>query len=175
MAYFEPYIDAEGIHIATYDDVRDYLIEQYKSIFGSDVYIGQETPDYQMISVFAKCIDDYSALAVDAYNARNPFYAAGNSLDILVELAGIIRRPATYSTAVLTLTGESGTAIDAGKKAIDVSGNLWTIDAGVTIPEAGSVTANATCDTPGAVIAPIGPRAPAENRSCPSEMSFPCG
>ena len=91
MAYFEPYIDAEGVHIPTYDDVLGYLIERYRAIFGSDVYLGEETPDYQMLSVFAKCLDDNSAMIVEAYNARNPLYASGNSLDTIVELAGIIR------------------------------------------------------------------------------------
>ena len=156
MAYFKPYIDVEGIHIPTYEDIRDYMIEAYKSIFGADVYLGEETPDYQMLSVFSKMLDDFQALAVDAYNARNPYYAGGNSLDILVELAGIIRRPATASTAVLTLTGISGTTVSAGSKAIDESGNLWTISDDASIPASGSVTASASCDTLGAIAAPAG-------------------
>lgn len=156
MAYFEPYIDSEGIHVPTYDDILEYLVAQYKGIFGEDVYLGIETPDYQLLSIFAKCLDDYSSLAIGAYNSRNPNYASGNSLDVIVQVAGMIRRMATRSTVVLTVSGAEGTVIPAGKKAIDKNGNLWTLDSSFTIPEEGEGTVSATCDTYGAVSAPIG-------------------
>ena len=101
MAYFEPSIDAEGIHIPTYDDIMEYLIAQYKAIFGDDVYIKEDTKDYQLLSVFAKCMDDYAALVVDSYNARNPNYATGDSLDLLLPLVSMRRREATPSKVVL--------------------------------------------------------------------------
>lgn len=156
MAYFKPYIDAEGIHIPSYDDVLEYLTSQYRGIFGEDVYLGAESPDYQMISVFAKCLTDFSALAVDTYNARSPYYASGNSLDVLVQLAGIIRRPATQSSAVLKLSGTEGTVVPEGSKVIDKSGYLWTILGAKTIPASGYIDADALCDTPGAVVASAG-------------------
>ena len=104
MAYFEPSIDADGIHIPTYDDVLENLITEYKNIFGEDVYLGVETPDYQLLSMFAKHLDDMYAICVDAYNARNPDYATGNSLDLLLPLNGMSRKQATYSTVTLKLT-----------------------------------------------------------------------
>lgn len=156
MAYFEPYIDANGIHVPTYADVMEYLQNQYKAIFGDDVYLGEETPDYQMMSVFGKCIEDYSALAIEAYNARDPQYASGDALDTLVQLSGMIRNRSTASTAVLTVSGEEGTEISAGSQAIDQGGNLWTIDSDVTIPASGHTTVNSTCETLGAVAAPAG-------------------
>lgn len=156
MAWFEPYIDAEGIHVPSYDDTLAYLIDQYKSIFGTDVYLEPETPDYQMLSVFAKCMTDYSALAVDCYNARDPNYASGNSLDLVVQLAGINRRVATHSTVVLKLTGAEGTVVPAWSKAIDKSGNVWSTTEPLTIPAAGYGSANASCDTAGAIEALAG-------------------
>lgn len=156
MAYFEPYIDAEGVHCPTYDDVLEYLINQYLAIFGQDTYLGPETPDYQMMSVVAKCIADFSALATQAYYERDPQYASGNSLDIIAQMSGLTRKTPTASTATLTLSGEPGTVIPAGKQAIDASGNLWTTDSQATIPSGGSVEVSATCDTLGAVIAPAG-------------------
>ena len=156
MAYFEPSIDADGIHIPTYLDIMDYLIVQYKSIFGDDVYIGEETKDYQLLSVFAKCLDDYAALVIDSYNARNPNYATGNSLDLLLPLVSMVRRPATASTAVLKLTGVENTVIAPGKVAIDKNGVLWNLDNGVTLDENGVATVGATCNVKGAIPAPVG-------------------
>lgn len=154
--YFEPYIDADGIHVPTYSEILQYLIDRYKAIFGEDVYLGEETPDYQLLSVFAKCVNDYSALAVEAYNARDPYYASANSLDMLVMLGGLTRKQATHSTAVLKLVGEDGTIIPKQSKAIDQNGNLWEIASAVTIPAAGYATVNSTCTTAGAVKALAG-------------------
>lgn len=156
MAYFEPSIDADGIHIPTYDDVLENLITEYKNIFGEDVYLGVETPDYQLLSMFAKHLDDMYAICVDAYNARNPDYATGNSLDLLLPLNGMSRKQATYSTVTLKLTGDVGATIPAGSKAIDDDGYIWDTDEDLTIPDDGYGTVGATCETAGAIAAPIG-------------------
>lgn len=156
MAYFEPSIDADGIHVPTYSELMEYLIGRYKEIFGDDVYIGEETKDYQLLSIFAKCMDDYSALVVDSYNARNPNYAEGDSLDLLLPLVSMKRREATPSTVVLKLSGEAGTVIDDGKVVIDRNGNLWNLDSGATLDEDGEAEVSATCDVKGAISAPAG-------------------
>jgi len=155
MGYFEPYIDADGVHVPTYSDIMEYLENQYKAIFGNDVYLGEETPDYQMLSIFATCVDDSYALAVQAYNDRNPQFAVGDALDTLVQLSGMIRKEATPSKTVLTITGDAGTVIDAGE-AIDSQGNLWALDEAFTIPVGGSGTVGATCETAGAIEAEAG-------------------
>ena len=156
MAYFEPYIDADGIHVPSYGDILEYITDQYKTIFGEEVYLGEETPDYQIVSIFSKCLSDYSALAVDAYNARDPRYASGDALDSAVEQHGIVRKRSTASTATLKLGGEEGTVIPAGSQAIDSSGNLWTIQDDVELPSSGSDEVESICETLGAVVAPVG-------------------
>lgn len=156
MAYFKPSVDAGGIHIPTYGDILEQLITDYKGIFGEDVYLEPETPDYQLLSVFARYLDDYSAIAVDVYNARNPNYATGASLDLLLPLNGMSRKPATRSTAILTISGEAGVVLPVGQKAIDTDGYIWSTDEDFTIPAGGSGTVPATCDTPGAIPAPAG-------------------
>ena len=156
MAYFKPYIDADGIHIPAYSDILEHLIQEYQSIFGPDVYLDPENPDYQLLSLFAKSMDDGGALCVDTYNSRNPYYAHGSQLDMLLPLVGMIRRPATYSTVELTLTGDEGTVIPAGAGAIDGNGYVWALDSAVTIPASGTITCSATCQTAGAVSAKAG-------------------
>ena len=153
MAYFSPNIDADGIHVPTYADVMDYLMEQYRAIFGADIYLGEETKDYQLLSVFSKCISDFGELCVDSYNSRNPNYAAGNSLDMLLPLVSMTRRAATCSTAVLTLTGTEGTVVPAKSKVMDASGYLWETDAAAVIGSSGTEV-SATCTFPGRISAP---------------------
>ena len=92
MAYFAPMIDAAGIHMPTYEDRLQDLLSAYCSIFGQEAELSPETPDYQLLSVFAKALDDTSALVLSAYNSRNPAYASGQALDLLLPQYGITRQ-----------------------------------------------------------------------------------
>lgn len=151
MAYFSPYIDNSGMHLPLYSDIRDQLITEMKGIFGQDIYIEEDTQDYQQISIFAKKIFDTNALALLVYNNRTPVTAIGVGLDNLCALVGIKRKPATYSSVQLTMTGVAGTTITNGT-ATDGT-NLWNLPSEVTIPENGIITVVATCDKSGSVTA----------------------
>ena len=137
MAYFNPYIDGTGIHVPTYNDIRDELISQMKQIFGSDIYIDEDSMDYQQISIFAKKIYDTNSLAVMVYNNRTANTAIGVGLDNLCALVGIQRNPATYSTIHLTITGTPNTVIKNGQ-ATD-GDSVWDLPAEVTIPDTGQI------------------------------------
>ena len=91
MAYFAPYIDGSGIHMPTYEDRLSELSDAYRNIFGIDAELSASVPDYQLLSVFAKALDDVSALVLQAYNSRNPAYASGRALDLLLPQYGISR------------------------------------------------------------------------------------
>jgi len=93
MAYFAPYIDAAGIHMPTYEDRLEDLVSAYRTIFGVDAAMDPSVPDYQLLSVLAKALDDTSALVVAAFNSRNPNYATGHSLDLLLPQYGLVRLP----------------------------------------------------------------------------------
>ena len=61
MAYFAPYIDETGLHMPTYEDRLADLLSAYRGIFGADAELSASVPDYQLLSVFAKALDDTSA------------------------------------------------------------------------------------------------------------------
>lgn len=151
MPYVPPYIDNTGMHIPTYPEIRDDLIQQMKSIFGEDIYIDEDSKDYQQISIFAKKIFDTNALGLLVYNNRTPNTAIGIGLDNLCALVGITRKPATYSTVQLTITGNAGTTITNGK-ATDGT-YTWNLPASVTIPDNGTIVVEATCDVSGSITA----------------------
>ena len=156
MAYTAPYCDKSGIHIPNYDERLEELIAGYKRIFGDDVYLGEDTMDYQMLSLFAKSMDDMSSVILDTYNARNPYYASGTALDIALPYAGITRRVATFGTAVLQLTGTPSTTVSAGMQAKDENGHVWNIDGEFSFDANGDATVNATCAEAGAIVANVG-------------------
>lgn len=155
MAYFLPYIDAAGMHIPLYTDIRDILLEEARGIFGADTYLEIDSADYQYISVISlKMFESLQAMQL-AYNNRSPQTAIGAGLDGIVMLNGLTRIPATYSTCQVVLSGAEGTEISGGEIR-DNSNNLWSLPASVTIPSLGSVEVTATCQVLGPIEAAVG-------------------
>jgi len=115
MAYFPPYIDGSGLHMPTYEDRLSALCEAYRSIFGLESELSESVPDYQLLSVFARSLDDASALVLSAFHQMNPLYASGQSLDLLLPLYGLIRLPGETDAAargrLLTALSSRGSAM----------------------------------------------------------------
>ncbi len=155
MAYFAPYIDSAGLHVPSYNDILDDLISLAKQIYGSDIYLENDSMDYQYLSAVA--LKNYDAMQglLLAYNSRSPSCAIGTALSSLVKINGLSRKSASYSTCQVTLTGTAGTVIPAGKLQ-DTAGNSWSIPTNTTIPAAGVITVSAVCDTIGEIAALVG-------------------
>ena len=100
MAYFAPYIDGTGIHMPTYEERLEALTEAYRGIFGAGAELSAAAPDYQLLSVFARALDDVSALVLKAYNSRNPAYASGQALDLLLPQYGLTREAGETDASV---------------------------------------------------------------------------
>lgn len=154
MAYVSPYIDDAGLHIPSYNDIRDDLISKFKTIYGQDIYLDNESQDYQMISAFALKTYDTMQLLQIVYNNRSPKTAVGSALDGIVKLNGIKRKAASYSTCVLTLTGIAGTNITNGVVEDD-AGVKWNLPTAVVLTGAATLV-SAVCTEIGAIEAAPG-------------------
>lgn len=153
MSYFTPFFDGTGLHIPSYLEIRDNLIEVYKNIYGQDVYLEEDSADYQWISIVALRIHDALNSVQLSYNNRAPQTAIGSGLDQIVKMNGLTRKPATYSMCDVVLTGTIGAKIYNGIVS-DVSGNRWSLPAEVELIETGSpaigqATVTAICQTIG--------------------------
>ena len=129
MAYFAPYIDGNGIHMPTYEDRLEDLCEAYRSIFGLEAELSASVPDYQLLSVFAKALDDAAALVLQAYNSRNPMYAGGVALDLLLPQYGISREEGETDAQVRSricssLAGRSYGSYDALRAGVQSVKNI---------------------------------------------------
>ena len=155
MTYFKPYVDSTGLHIPTYQDILDDMIDSMKQIYGDDIYLDNSSPDYQLLSIFAlKQSDTLQAMAY-AYNARSPETAIGASLDSVVKLNGIKRKAASSSTCQIKITGTPFTQILNGAVK-DKAGLVWDLPSSVVIDSSGTTSTVATCRTSGAVSALAG-------------------
>ncbi|SFE43252.1 Uncharacterized phage protein gp47/JayE [Paenibacillus algorifonticola] len=152
MTYSAPTVTASGLTTPTYEDIRNKLIADAESIFGPEVYLEPDSADYQWISSVASMVFDSFLCVQSAYNSRGPATAIGTGLDIIVGINGISRRPGVASSAIVTVTGTAGTAINSGIVE-DNNGNRWSLTNPTIIGQAGSATSLATCLTAGDVVA----------------------
>ena len=155
MAYFAPYIDDAGLHIPTYQDIKDDLVTEAKKIFGEDIYLENDSMDYEYISAIALKMYDTLNSIVYVYNSRSPVTAIGSGLDTVVKINGLKRKAASYSTCVVTLTGIPQTVIKSGVVQ-DISGNNWNLPSNITIPEEGEIEVSAICTVLGSISALVG-------------------
>ena len=145
MAYFAPYIDASGIHMPTYEDRLAQLAEDYRSIFGVESELSASVPDYQLLSVFAKALDDTSALVVQDFASRNPAYASGAALDLLLPQYGMTRAAGETDASVRarirqSLAGRSAGMADSIEAAVKACPNVR--DAKVYVNDTDTADAN---------------------------------
>jgi len=152
MSYFAPYIDTSGLKIPTYVDIRDQLISDAKLIFGSDIYLGEDSQDYQWIATNAEKQYDTLQLAQLVYNNRSPSVAVGSALDGIIKINGIKRQSASYSTCTVTVSGLPGTTITNGI-IIDKGNIKWDLPALFTFPDSGQINTIATCEIAGPIVA----------------------
>lgn len=148
-------IDSSGISAVQFANVRQSLIASMQQIFGSDIYLGSDSQDGQMIGVLAQAIFDTNQLAVNVFNNFSPTNAQEAALSSLVKINGIKRNVSSASTAIGNVVGTVGTVINNGIVSDD-NGNLWGLPSIVTIPDAGYVTVTVVCQTVGAVSAATG-------------------
>lgn len=149
MAYFQPYIDTTGIHIPTYQDIVGQIVSDMNNIFGTDIYLDNDSMDYQQISIFAKMIYDTYCLAQVIYNNRTVQNAIGTGLDEIVAYNGVKRKEGTKSTVPVVLTGTPGTIITNGKVSDQDLLVTWLLPEEVTIGENGSVSVQAKSEENG--------------------------
>lgn len=156
MTYTAPYIDNTGLHTNTYSDILDYLLAQMHVIYGDDIYLGTDSQDYQMLSVFARMIYEEEQCSQMNYQARSPVTAStDDAVDALVTMNGITRKSASYSTVTVTLTGIAYTTITGGVVK-STAGDKWNLPQSVVIGPTGTVSVVATAQELGAIKASAG-------------------
>lgn len=155
MAYSAPTITSTGLSIPTYSDILEELINETKSIYGQDIYLGTDSQDYQFLSIFSAKAFDLMQLLQLVYNNRGPGTAIGSALDSIIKFNGISRKSQSYSTCDVTLTGTALTQINNGVVQ-DITGYQWDLPSSVNIGAGGTVTVTATCQVAGPISASSG-------------------
>lgn len=129
-------IDGTGITIQTLPEIISDIINGtpntpgFVQIYGPDINVDSNTPDGNMINIFALSKMDVLSLILSDYNSKDPDQAVGVALDAVCQLCGISRKGGTYTQVVLTIVVTSAlnlNGISTGNPFTvqDVNGNLY--------------------------------------------------
>jgi uncharacterized phage protein gp47/JayE len=131
-------LNGDGLTIQSQDELITDLENAFKSIYGIDINLDSNTPDGQLLNIFAQAISDNRELALYIYNSFDLDNATGVILDQRVNLLGLKRKAGTFTiqpieitvSDVVTLDGldENFNVIDAvGYTVQDNAGNQFIL------------------------------------------------
>lgn len=93
-----------GLKVATFAQIKQALIEQYRFIYGMDIDVDDTTADGIFINTNALIINNILQTMKSMYSNLDINSASGEYLDILCRLSNIERKPATRSNTNLQVT-----------------------------------------------------------------------
>lgn len=132
------YISINGLVTQSLQEIIDDLTAKFKSIYGEDINIEQNSPDGQWINLLAQEKKDILDLVTQIYNNLDVDRAIGIPQQILYKLNGLIIKAYTYSycyvnvtvTESVTLQGlddDIENADGVGYTVVDTNGNRWIL------------------------------------------------
>ena len=103
-------IDSNGIQIQNFEEILLDIVNGtveipgLKQIYGSDINVDSNTPDGQLINIFALAKSDILNLIVQSYNSKDPDQAVGVALDAVSQLCGIVRQGGSFTKVKINVT-----------------------------------------------------------------------
>jgi uncharacterized phage protein gp47/JayE len=97
-------IDAAGLQVKSVTEIVAELTVAMQAIYGSDINVDSNSPDGQLINLYAQSVADTLELLLDIYNTFSVDSSYGVLLDQRVALNGITRREGTYTTTPVSIT-----------------------------------------------------------------------
>ena len=96
-------LDTNGLTIKTLNEIVSDLTTGMQGIYGSDINIDQNSPDGQLINIYAQTAIDTLELLLNIYNSYSIANSYGVNLDQRVALNGITRNQGTYTRTNITI------------------------------------------------------------------------
>ena len=133
-----PQFTPDGIQVQTFQEISDELATGYREIYGEDINLDPDSPDGQRVAIEAQLVLDSQSFGALEYNQRDPDFALGQSLNSIIKLSGITRRPATRSQVDVTVVTDRPLTLPIDYAVEDDLGQSWstlavrTLTAGTT-------------------------------------------
>lgn len=144
-------IDGSGLQVKTFEELLTDLKTQFQSIYGVDINVNSNSPDGQMIGIFAQMIQDCLDLLTQIYSSFDPDQAIGVTQDQRYALNGIKRQGGTFSLTEIVVTTDRALSLQGldgdidnpdgtGYTISDNAGTKWVLANSVSIGSSGDHT-----------------------------------
>lgn len=140
-------LDSTGLTIEPKLQIVADLVAALKAIYGVDINVDSNSPDGQLINIFAQADADLLELLQDAYNSCAVLTSYGVRLDQLVALNGLQRKQGTYTSAQVSVTATQALTLPGLDQALvtpftvaDNAGNQFQLVTSHSFGSAGSST-----------------------------------
>jgi uncharacterized phage protein gp47/JayE len=97
-------LDYAGLTLKSLTEIRTEIETGLKNIYGNDINISQDSPDGQLINIFAQAATDLREVVQDIFSSFDPAQAQGIVLDQRVALNGIFRSGGTFTKTFVNIT-----------------------------------------------------------------------
>lgn len=139
-------MDANGLQINSLNENIKNLSDKFKEIYGGNINLDPDSPDMQMLRIFAQGSTDLLELVSQVYNSFDPDTAMGSVLDRRVAFNGIQRRIGTFSTTKIKITNTSAVTLMGINQSMtdaftvaDATGNRWNLIDSITLASPSSL------------------------------------
>jgi uncharacterized phage protein gp47/JayE len=156
-------ITVEGLKVQTLDEIITELEAEFKSIYGNDINLDQNSPDGQLINILSQQKSDLLDVITQVYNSFDPDLAEGAALDARGAINGVVRNAGTYTVTPVSVTVDRAvdlegldTSPEAPFTVADSSGNEFQLMESVSIAIAGTAVLNFRSSVTGAIGVQIG-------------------
>lgn len=141
-------LDGNGLQVVTQNEIVAGLTEDLQEIYGEDINVESNSPDGQVINIFAQMIEDLYELSGQIFSSFDPEQAVGNVLDQRCAINGIQRKAGTYTYVMvdvtvdrsLTLQGLDSNSVEDSYTVSDSEGNQFVLADTTTIPNIGTTS-----------------------------------
>ncbi|MBK5244283.1 MAG: baseplate J/gp47 family protein [Eubacteriaceae bacterium] len=137
-------LNDNGFTRMRYIDILESMQMNAKGIFGSDVNLNTNSPLGMFLKVVAFGLARIWSLAETVYYSAFKDTATGFALDNTGQYIGIRRKPADYSTGIVTFNGTPGTIIPVNFVIACNDIQFWTLQP-ATIGGTGNIDVNIKC------------------------------
>jgi len=96
--------DGNGLQVKTQREIVEDLTQDFQTIYGEDINVDSNSPDGQIINVFAQAAGDQLELLSQVNASFDPDQAIGNVLDQRCAINGVQRKAGTYTYVVIDVT-----------------------------------------------------------------------
>ena len=105
-----------GLTVSTNLELISQLENDFRAIYGNDINLGQNSPDGQLLNIFAQGGTDIRELITQIYTSFDPDSASGRVLDERCAINNVYRKGGTRTTVNITIVTDRSVHLDGASE-----------------------------------------------------------